>query len=204
VADDHPVFREGLLRIVAGRPSFELAGEAGDAPDALEAIESLQPDIALLDVRMPGPGPLEVLQRARRASARTRVVFLTGYEDRDLVYSALAEGAAGFLSKAADRDEILDAIEAIGRGEVVLSPPLQTQLAQEIRHRTSTGRPALTEREQEVLHLIADGNTTPQIAQQLHLGVTTVKHHLQSLYEKLEVNDRAAAVASAMRRGMLR
>ena len=105
VADDHPVFREGLLRIVAARPGLELAGEAGDARHALEAIEALQPDVALLDVRMPGPGPLEVLQRARRASATTRVVFLTGYEDRDLVYAALAEGVAGFLSKAADRDD---------------------------------------------------------------------------------------------------
>lgn len=203
LADDHPMFLRGIVQEVKLRPELELVGQAADGRQALADLRSLHPDVAVIDLRIPSLSGLEVLSAARRGQLKTRIVFLSAHLDSDLVYRALAAGASGYLSKEADRDEILDAVVAAWRGQVVLAPEVQTGLAGEIRRREVVERPILTPREAEVLALTADGLHAPEIAERLHLGVTTVRSHMQNMYEKLGVSDRAAAVAKAMRTGLL-
>jgi two-component system nitrate/nitrite response regulator NarL len=203
IADDHPLVREGLLRAVGDQPQLEVVGSAGDGRSALEAIRELKPDVALLDVKMPELDGIAVVRAVSREDLPTRVVFLSAYVDSAVAYRALAEGAAGFLSKEASSRAVCDAIAAAGRGETVLSPEVQSGIADEIRLRSAPERLSLSARESEVLALIADGMSAPDIGKRLHLSPATVKGHLQSLYEKLGVSERAAAVAEAMRRGLL-
>jgi two-component system nitrate/nitrite response regulator NarL len=203
VADDHPLVREGLLRAVGDRPQLELVGSAGDGREALDGIRELRPDVALLDVKMPQLDGMAVVRAVTREELPTRVVFLSAYVDSAVAYRALAEGAAGFLSKEASSQSVCDAIVAASRGETVMSPEVQSGIAEEIRLRSSPERLALSARENEVLVLIAEGLSAPDIGTRLHLSPATVKGHLQSLYEKLGVSERAAAVAEAMRRGLL-
>lgn len=204
VADDHPVFREGIVRAVKERPDLELVGEAGDGREALERIKELGPDVAVLDIRMPGLEGTQVLSALRRDGVATEVLFLSAFMESELAYQTVAEGARGYLSKEASREEICDAIVTVARGGTTLAPEAQAALAEEIQHRErSAGRPELTARENEVLGMIAEGLSAPEIGRRIHLSPTTVKTHLHTLYEKLGVSDRAAAVAEAMRRGLL-
>jgi two-component system, NarL family, nitrate/nitrite response regulator NarL len=203
VADDHPLYREAVVRAVRARPEFELVGQAGDGREALDAIRSDRPDVAVLDVEMPSLRGVDVLQALRRDGVDTRVVLLSAHLESDTVYEAVAHGVAAYLSKAAPGERICEVIAAVARGEVVLPPEVQSGLAAEIRLRSQPDRPALSPRETQVLHLVADGLTAPAVARELHLSTATVKSHLKTLYEKLGVSDRAAAVAEAMRRGLL-
>lgn len=203
VADDHPLYREGVVRAVRGRPDLELAGEATDGDAALEEIARLRPDVALLDQRLPGMQGLDVLAELDRRGIPTRVVLLTAATDSELVYEAIALGAAGYLSKEATREEICDAVAAAAGGETQVSVALQHGLAEQIQRRRGGIRAALSAREREVLELIAQGHSAPEIGRRLDVSAGTVKSHLQHLYEKLGVSDRAAAVAVAMRRGLL-
>jgi two-component system nitrate/nitrite response regulator NarL len=204
IADDHPVYREGIVRAVKERPELELVGEAGDGREALDQIKALEPDVAVLDIRMPGLDGTQVLAAIRQDSATTEVLFLTAFMEPELAYRTVADGAKGYLSKSAARQEICDAIVTVAGGGTALAPEAQEGIAQEIQERERAGgRPELTPRENEVLRLIADGLSAPQIGKQIHLSTTTVKTHLHTLYEKLGVSDRAAAVAEAMRRGLL-
>jgi two-component system, NarL family, nitrate/nitrite response regulator NarL len=203
VADDHPVFRDGLIRACRSRPEFEVVGEAGDGREALAAIRDLDPDVALLDVKMPGLDGLAITHALRRDGLRTRVVLISAHAPSDFVYRAISQGAAAYLSKEASRDEICDTVAAVARGETRLSAEIQGELVRQIQMRSVDDRPALSPREREVLVLIADGLSAPEIGRRLHVSPATVKTHLQSLYEKLGVSDRAAAVASAMRTGLL-
>jgi two-component system, NarL family, nitrate/nitrite response regulator NarL len=203
VADDHPLYREGVVRTIKDRPDLELVGESGDGRDALEQIKRLEPDVAVLDVKMPELDGPEVLNAVARDGVPTRVVFLSAYLDSAVVYRAVAAGAAAYLSKEASRQDICDAIAAVARGETILSPEIQGGLASEVRARAVEDRPMLTAREREILAMIAEGHSAPAIAKRLYLSTATVKTHLQHLYEKLGVSDRAAAVAEAMRRGLL-
>ena len=203
LADDHPLFLEGIVRAVRERPELELVGFATNGEEALTGLRKLEPDVAVLDVRMSGLGGKEMLSAVTREGLATRVVLLSAYLADDLVYGALAAGAAGYLSKEMDRDAILDAVVATTRGEVVLSPEVQTGVVREIQRRESLARPRLTARELEILALAAQGRSTPQIAGGLHLSAATVKTHLQNVYEKLGVTDRTSAVAVALRRGLL-
>ena len=138
-----------------------------------------------------------------REQLPTRVLLVSAFTDSGVVYKAIETGAAGFISKEARREHIVDAVLACARGENVVPPEIACGLVSEIRLRKQDDAPALTPREQEILHLIAAGKSLPQIATELYLGLTTVKTHVQHLYEKLGVSDRAAAVASAMRRGLI-
>ena len=203
VADDHPLYREAVVRAVRARPEFELVGEAGDGREALDAIRAATPDVAVLDVEMPSLRGIEIVEALRRDSAETRVILLSAHLESETVYDAVAGGVAAYLSKSSPGDRICDAIAAVARGDVILPAEVQAGLAAEIRLRTEPGRPALSPREQEVLVLIADGLTAPAVGRELHLSTATVKSHLKTLYEKLGVSDRAAAVAEAMRRGLL-
>jgi two-component system, NarL family, nitrate/nitrite response regulator NarL len=204
VADDHPVYRDGMLRAISERPDLELVGEASNGRDALEAITESNPDVALIDIRMPGLDGLEVLGAIRRDSADTQVVLLSAHLDSDLAYRAVAAGAKGYLSKQASRQEICDGIVAVAHGGTALAPDVQTGLASELHERERGQRgPILTSREREVLKLVAAGHSAPEIGERIHLSPATVKSHLQAIYDKLGVADRAAAVAEGMRRGFL-
>jgi two-component system nitrate/nitrite response regulator NarL len=203
-ADDHPVFREGMRRVLGGRPEFELLACVETARDALDAIRAHEPDVAVLDLRLPDLDGVEVVERIERDGLRTRVVIVSAYEDSATVYRAISCGARAYISKASSADTLRSAVEAVARGETVIPASMQSGLAHEIRARREIGdTPVLTPRELEILQLTAEGLTAPAIADQLVLGVTTVKTHLHNIYAKLEVSDRAAAVAYAIRRGLL-
>ena len=203
IADDHPVYREGLMRALRSRPDFEVVGEAGDGQTALREIRALEPAVALLDVKMPGLDGTEVTHALKRDRIPTRVVLLSAHAPAELVYRAIALGAAAYLPKESSREDICDAVAAVARGETRLSPEVQAELVRQIQMREVQNRAALSPREREVLTLIAEGLSAPDVAAALHLSPSTIKTHLQSLYEKLGVSDRAAAVATAMRQGLL-
>jgi two-component system nitrate/nitrite response regulator NarL len=203
VGDDHPLFREGVVRALTGSGQISVVAEAQDGAGALALIREHQPDVALLDYRMPELDGTQVAAAVRRDELRTRVLLLSAHDDAAIVYHALAEGAAGFLSKESTRAELVSAVLDCARGRDVVTASLTAGLAGEIRKRAQPAGPSLSTREREVLQMIADGLTVPAMAKQLFLAPSTVKTHVQRLYEKLGVGDRAAAVAEAMRRGLL-
>jgi two-component system nitrate/nitrite response regulator NarL len=204
VADDHPLFREGIERAVRERPQLELLAAAADGRTALEAMRTLTPDVAVLDLKLPGLDGLQLLNAIVRDGLPTRVLMLSASADAEIVFQAMQAGAAGYFTKEADREAVLDGIAAIARGETVIEPALQAGVFGQIRLRgAAEDRPVLTVREREVLALMADGLSAPQIAERLIIAVPTVKTHQARLYEKLGVSDRAAAVAEAMRGGLL-
>jgi len=203
IAEEHPLYREGVVRAIKQRSELELVGEAVDGGQALALIKELKPDVAVLDVKMPELDGLQLANAVTRDALPTRVLLLSAFLDRQIVFQAVASGAAGYLSKDADRLDITDAILAVHRGDTVLSPEVQAGVAAEVRSRWHADAPSLSERERQVLEMIAEGMSAPDIGKRLYLSTATVKSHLQSLYEKLGVSDRAAAVAAAMRRGLL-
>ena len=204
VADDHPLFRDGIARAVGQRDDLELVAAVGDGREALDSIRRHAPDVAVLDVRMPELDGVEVLKAIQTEELATRVLLLSAYTDSAIVYAAVTAGAGGYLSKDADRQAICEAIAAVARGEPALDPLVHAGLFEEVRrHRAPPEPPLLTDREQQVLTMIARGLTAPTIATHLEISATTVKTHLAHLYEKLGVSDRAAAVAEGMRRGLL-
>ncbi len=203
VGDDHPLFREGVVRALTASGQISVVAEAQDGAGALALIREHLPDVALLDYRMPELDGTQVAAAVRRDELRTRVLLLSAHDDAAIVYHALAEGAAGFLSKESTRAELVSAVLDCARGRDVVTASLTAGLAGEIRKRAQPAGPSLSTREREVLRMIADGLTVPAMAKRLFLAPSTVKTHVQRLYEKLGVGDRAAAVAEAMRRGLL-
>jgi two-component system nitrate/nitrite response regulator NarL len=203
VADDHPLYREGVVRALSASGQVEIVAEAGEGREALSEIQEHQPDVALLDYKLPGLDGVAVTHAVVRDGLQTRVLLLSAFTDSGLVYKALQTGAAGYLPKEAKREEIVDAVLACARGETIVPTDLTSGLVSEIRMRAASDGPVLTDRETQVLRLIAAGKSLPEIAKELYLGLTTVKTHAQHLYEKLGVSDRAAAVAEAMRRGLI-
>jgi len=202
VADDHPLYLEALSQTIERRDGLMLVATATDGEGALEIVRSHKPDVAVLDMRMPKLDGREVVRRLRETEPATRVLFISEYSGGELVLQALTAGAAGYLPKSASGDEICAAIARISRGESVLPAEIGNELAGTLRERGSIGT-HLTAREINVLELIAEGEPATMIAERLHLAVPTVKSHIQNLYAKLGVNDRGAAVAEAMRRGLL-
>jgi two-component system nitrate/nitrite response regulator NarL len=203
VGDDHPMFRDGVVRALVMSGEVDVVAEADDGATALELIKTHKPDVALLDYRMPEMDGAQVAAAVRRDELSTRVLLVSAHDESAIVYHALAEGAAGFLPKESSRSEIVNAVLNCAKGRDVLSPGLAAGLAGEIRRRAEPAGPVLSPREREVLDLIADGLSIPAIASRLFLAPSTVKTHVQRLYEKLGVSDRAAAVAEAMRRRLL-
>ena len=203
VADDHPVYREGIVRAVKERPDLELVAEVATGREALDAIAELRPHVAVLDMKMPDLDGRHVLGAIGRDELPTRVLFVSAYVDSEIVYAAIGGGARGYLSKDATRQQICAAVTAVARGETVFAAEVQTGLAHEIQLRSADAGVLLTPREREILELTAQGFLAPDIGRRLYLSPATVKTHLQRLYGKLGVSDRAAAVAEAMRRGLL-
>jgi two-component system, NarL family, nitrate/nitrite response regulator NarL len=203
VGDDHPMFREGVVRALTSSGSVDVVAEADDGLAALEAIRTHLPQVALLDYRMPGMDGTEVAAAVKRDELPTRVLLLSAHDESAIVYKALQEGAAGFLSKESTRSELVNAVLDCAKGRDVVAPGLAAGLAGEIRKRAEPDGPVLSPREREVLKMIAAGSSIPAMAKELFLAPSTVKTHVQRLYEKLGVNDRGAAVAEAMRRKLL-
>ena len=203
VADDHPLFRDGLVRALTDSGVVDVVAEADDGASALALIKEHHPDVALLDHQMPGMDGGEVAAAVVRDELTTRVLLVSAHDDSAIVYKALQQGAAGFLPKESSRAEIVRAVVDCAQGRDVVAPQLASGLAVEIRRRAEPAGPSLSAREREILRLISEGGTIPAIAKSLFLAPSTVKTHVQRLYEKLGVGDRAAAVAEAMRRGLL-
>ncbi|MEA2127249.1 MAG: two-component system, NarL family, nitrate/nitrite response regulator NarL [Solirubrobacteraceae bacterium] len=203
VGEDHPIYLEGLVRALRQRPEFEVLGSSTDGRQALEEIRRLAPDVAILDENMPGLLGNEVMQAISRDGLATRVLMLSASVDSAVVFRAVANGVSAYLTKDSDRSAICDAVAAVARGQTVLAPQVQAGLAGEVRLREHESRPALSPREHEILERTAGGFSAPDIARELHISTATVKTHLRNIYEKLGVSERAAAVAEAMRRGLL-
>lgn len=203
VGDDHPMYREGVVRAMKETGRIQVLAEVGDGRAALEAIHEHAPDVALLDYRMPELDGLAVVTAVARDGLSTRVLLLSATEDPATVYEALSAGAAGYLTKESDRDEIVAAVISCAKGGGYVPPNMAGGLANELRQRARGDATLLSPREAEVIKLIAQGHSVPDIAKQLHLAPTTVRTHVQRLYEKLGVSDRGAAVAEAMRRRLV-
>ncbi|MGW0197730.1 response regulator [Nonomuraea sp. NPDC003201] len=199
IADDHPIVRDGIRGMFAGDPGFEVLGEAGDGAQAVELARALDPDVILMDLRMPRMDGVSAIKELARLGIAARVLVLTTYDtDRD-VLPAIEAGATGYLLKDTGRDELVRAVRTAARGEAVLSPSVATRLLGQVRAPADP----LSARELEVLQLIADGATNREVATRLFISEATVKSHVLHIYTKLGVNDRAAAVAVAFRRGLL-
>ena len=200
IVDDHPVVRDGLRGMFTADPRFEVLGEAGDGAEAIAAAERLRPDVVLMDLRMPRTDGVTAIKELARRGVPSRILVLTTYDTDSDVLPAIEAGATGYLLKDAPRDELFRAVEAAARGQAVLSPAVATRLMGQMRQPASE---PLSQRELEVLGLIARGTTNREAARQLFISEATVKTHLLHVYAKLGVNDRAAAVATAFSRGYL-
>jgi DNA-binding NarL/FixJ family response regulator len=200
IVDDHPVVRDGLRGMFGADPRFEVIGEAGDGAEAVSAAERLRPDVILMDLRMPGTDGVAAIKELAKRGVPSRVLVLTTYDTDSHVLPAIEAGATGYLLKEAPRAELVRAVEAAARGQSVLSPAVATRLLGQVRKPASA---PLSQRELEVLELIAQGSTNREAAKRLYISETTVKTHLLHVYAKLGVNDRAAAVATAFSRGYL-
>jgi DNA-binding NarL/FixJ family response regulator len=208
IADDQRVVREGLAIVVDGFPDTEVVGLAGDGAEALELVESAAPDVVLMDLRMPKVDGVEATRAIRECHPEVAVVVLTTYADDDSIVAALSAGAAGYLTKDAARDDIRRAVEAAAAGQAVLDPSVQAALLKAAQQ--GAARPAaptvppdgLTDREVEVLALIASGLSNHEIAERLFVAETTVKTHVNRIFAKTGSRDRAQAAVYAHRHGL--
>lgn len=200
IVDDHPVVRDGLRGMFTADPRFEVLGEAGDGAEAIAAGEKLRPDVILMDLRMPKTDGVTAIKELAKRGVPARVLVLTTYDTDSDVLPAIEAGATGYLLKDSPREELFRAVEAAAQGQAVLSPAVATRLMGQMRQPASE---PLSQRELEVLELIARGSTNREAAKALFISEATVKTHLLHVYAKLGVNDRAAAVATAFSRGYL-
>ncbi|MFG2135126.1 response regulator [Streptomyces sp. NPDC048751] len=203
IVDDHPVVRDGLRGMFESAPGFTVLGEASNGVDAVGRTEELDPDVVLMDLRMPGGGGVDAIRELTRRSARARILVLTTYDTDSDTLPAIEAGATGYLLKDAPREELFTAVRAAAQGRTVLSPAVASRLVSAVRTPGASGNEPLSAREREVLALVARGTSNREIARELFISEATVKTHLTHLYAKLGVNDRAAAVATAYQRGIL-
>jgi DNA-binding NarL/FixJ family response regulator len=209
VADDQRVVREGLATILTLLPGIEVVGEAGDGEEAVALTGELAPEIVLMDLRMPRCDGVEATRRLQDVAPEAKVIVLTTYADDRSLLTALQAGARGFLTKDAGAEEVRQAIEAVARGEAAIDPTVQHHLVEAVAAGPRLGqadepeRPdQLTPREAEILSLVADGLTNPEIAARLVISEATVKSHVNHIFTKTGVRDRAQAVAYAYRHGL--
>ncbi|MFF5564124.1 response regulator [Streptomyces sp. NPDC012623] len=209
VADDQSVVREGIVMLLGLLPDIEVVGAARDGEEAVALVADLAPDVVLMDLRMPRCDGVEATRRIRRDHPGTQVVVLTTYADDDSLFAALQAGARGYLTKDARGEEIVRAVEDVLAGQAGLAPSVQRRLLERVTAPPPAASVAelpdgLTAREAEVLSLVAEGLSNREIAQRLHIGAATVKTHINNLFAKTGVRDRAQAVRYAYQRGLIR
>jgi DNA-binding NarL/FixJ family response regulator len=201
IADDHPVVRDGLSGMFSGDDGFEVIGEAANGAQAVTLACALEPDVILMDLRMPEMDGVAAIAELARRKVAARVLVLTTYDTDSDVVRAVEAGATGYLLKDSPRGDLLRAVRAAARGEAALSPSVATPLLGQVR---APAQEPLSQREFEVLELVARGATNREAAAKLFISEATVKTHLLHIYAKLGVSDRAAAVAEGFQRGLLR
>jgi DNA-binding NarL/FixJ family response regulator len=200
IVDDHPVVRDGLRGAFTGDPDFEVVGEAGNGAEAIARVQQAGADVVLMDLRMPQMGGVEAIKRLRERAPSVRVLVLTTFDTDSDVLPAIEAGATGYLLKDAPREELIRAVRAASRGESVLSPAVARRLMGQVR---KPAQEALSQRELDVLRLIAGGASNREAAARLFVSEATIKTHLLHIYDKLGVRDRAGAVGEAYKRGLL-
>jgi DNA-binding NarL/FixJ family response regulator len=205
VVDDHPAYRRGLELMLADTGDIEIVGEAATGERAVELAASLAPDVVLMDLRMPGLDGIEATRRLTRSGSAAAVVVLTMFEDDDSVFAAMRAGARGYLLKGAEQDEIVRAIRAAAAGEAIFGP----QVAQRVIAHFANGSgsaaasfPSLTEREREVLEMVAAGKGNATIAHELMISLKTVRNHVSNIFTKLQVSERSQAIVKAREAGL--
>ena len=209
LADDHPLFLEGLTAALATQPEIEVVGQAASGPESVSLALALRPDVVLMDIQMPGLSGIEATRQIVHASPHVGVVMLSMLEDDDSVFAAMRAGARGYLLKGAGKADVVRAVQAVARGEALLGPGVAQRLVSffgALGGQSATAPPLafpeLTEREREVLHLIAQGLNNAAIAARLSLSPKTVGNHISNIFSKLHLADRAAAIVRARDAGM--
>jgi DNA-binding NarL/FixJ family response regulator len=205
IADDHPVFRSGLRLLLESLSGFEVVGEAGDGEQALEAALELAPDVIVMDLQMPGLGGIETTRRVVALAPHVRVLVLTMFEDDNSVFAALRAGAHGYVLKGAGQQQLVRAIEAVADGESIFSPAIAKRVIDSFGAAPTQRQlvfPELTDREREVLDLIARGLSNPDITRRLVLSPKTVRNHVSNILAKLQARDRSAAIVRAREAGL--
>lgn len=205
IADDHPVFRFGLRAMLESEPDMEVVGEATQGAEAIELAASLKPEVVLMDINMPGVNGIAATRRILQQDAHIGILMITMFDD-DSLFAAMRAGARGYLLKGASSEEVLRGIQAVANGEAIFSPAvaqrLMTFFDSRARSTSSTAFPELTEREMEVLELIAQGLNNAAIAERLVLSPKTVRNHVSAIFSKLQVADRAEAIIRAREVGL--
>ncbi len=206
LADDHPVVRGGLRALLESLPTYDVVAEAVDGESAVREVQLTKPDVVLMDVQMPGVDGLEATRRIRAASPDVAVLVLTMFDDDDTVFAAMKAGAQGYLLKGAEQGEIDRAIRAVVAGEAIFGPGVAARVLQHFADPPATPDdvpfPELTDREREVLDLVAAGHRNAAIAEELFLSPKTIANHISSIFAKLAVADRSAAIVRARDEGM--
>jgi len=207
IADDHPVVRRGIRALLGSLPGVEVVGEAASGADALREAQLTRPDVVVMDVQMPGMDGVEATRRLAVTLPDLPVLVLTMFEDDDTVFAAMRAGARGYLLKGAEQDEIADAIRAVVRGQAIFGAAIASRMLEHFANPPASLTPdepfpELTARERDILGLLADGRRTAEIASTLHLSPKTVSNNLTTIFAKLEVSDRTAAVIRARERGL--
>jgi len=206
LVDDHALFRRGLLLVLESEDGIEVVGEAEDGEEAIRKAEELAPDVVLMDVRMPRVSGIEATQRLAESLPTTRIIVLTVSDEEDDLYEAIKAGATGYLLKEISIEEVADAVRAVMQGQTLISPSMASKLIAEFANlskvasqRSSVPAPRLTDRELDVLRLVAQGLTNREVAEQLYIAENTVKNHVRNILEKLHLHSRMEAVLYAVR-----
>lgn len=205
IADDHTLFLEGLVALLKSVNEIDVIGTAQDGEEAIRLAAETQPDVVLMDLLMPKVNGIEATKSIIQTSPHIGVVMLTMFEDDESVFSAMRAGARGYILKGADQEDVLRAIRAVARGEALFGPSIATRLMDFFAPPANDppqAFPELTEREHEILALIAQGESNPEIAEQLHISLKTVRNHVSNIYNKMQVTDRVQAVLRAREAGL--
>ncbi len=202
LVDDHEVVRIGLKSLLDHHPQFEVIGEAGTAREAIEQAEILRPDIVLMDIRLPGSSGIEATEEITKRFDKMRVIMLTSYAEDEMLFSAIRAGASGYVLKQIGGDDLVRALESVGRGEAMLDPAVTQRVFQEVRRAVKEEEASafinLSQQEKHVLLLVSEGKTNREIAKSLFLGEGTVRNYVSSILSKLGVSNRAEAAAYAV------
>jgi two-component system NarL family response regulator len=210
IVDDHALFRRGLQMVLEQEPDIEVVGEAGDGGDALAMAQEAMPDVVLMDVRMPGRGGIDATEKIKEAMPHVKILMLTVSDEEADLFDALKAGASGYLLKDTSIEEVADAVRKVSRDESLISPSMANKLVSEFTsmvkradEKQSVPQPRLTDREMEVLKLVAKGRNNRDIAKELFISENTVKNHIRNILEKLHLHSRMEAVVYAVREKLL-